>query len=229
MIFSKRFFSEFLKKYSENQVKTLADKLILVDENDKVIGGIDKLTAHTNSWIYSPQGHPHRAFSTFVFDEENKLLLQKRSKEKITFPEYWSNSCCSHPVKSSENDSVVKEATSRILYELGINLEGSILSSEVVSKIIYRAKADNHWGEYELDYLIFIKGKNLNADLNPSEVADIKWINADECLNFVKNTPKVSPWFKIIVEKTDFLEWWRLYSMGSLPKISIGTIEKFID
>lgn len=28
----------------------------------------------------------HRAFSVFLFNEENKLLLQQRADEKITFP-----------------------------------------------------------------------------------------------------------------------------------------------
>ena len=40
----------------------------------------------------------HRAFSVFLFNSESKLLLQKRSDEKITFPGYWANTCCSHPL-----------------------------------------------------------------------------------------------------------------------------------
>jgi isopentenyl-diphosphate delta-isomerase len=32
------------------------------------------------------QGLLHRAFSVFLFDKENKLLLQQRASEKITFP-----------------------------------------------------------------------------------------------------------------------------------------------
>lgn len=32
------------------------------------------------------QGLLHRAFSVFLFDDENRLLLQQRADEKITFP-----------------------------------------------------------------------------------------------------------------------------------------------
>lgn len=55
----------------------------------------------------------HRAFSVFLFNSESKLLLQKRSDEKITFPGYWANTCCSHPLSvpgetETENDLGVK-------------------------------------------------------------------------------------------------------------------------
>lgn len=36
----------------------------------------------------------HRAFSIFVFNSKNELLIQKRAPEKITFPGYWANTCC---------------------------------------------------------------------------------------------------------------------------------------
>ncbi len=32
------------------------------------------------------QGLLHRAFSVFLFDSNNRLLLQQRATEKITFP-----------------------------------------------------------------------------------------------------------------------------------------------
>ena len=44
----------------------------------------------------------HRAFSVFLFNSEGKLLLQKRSDTKITFPGYWTNTCCSHPLSTEE-------------------------------------------------------------------------------------------------------------------------------
>lgn len=32
------------------------------------------------------KGLLHRAFSVFLFDSQNRLLLQQRASEKITFP-----------------------------------------------------------------------------------------------------------------------------------------------
>jgi isopentenyl-diphosphate delta-isomerase len=40
----------------------------------------------------------HRAFSVFLFNNDGKLLIQRRASEKITFPGYWANTCCSHPL-----------------------------------------------------------------------------------------------------------------------------------
>lgn len=36
----------------------------------------------------------HRAFSVFVFNSRNELLVQQRAAEKITFPGFWANTCC---------------------------------------------------------------------------------------------------------------------------------------
>lgn len=38
------------------------------------------------------------ACSCFVFDKNKRLLLQQRATEKITFPDAWTNTCCSHPL-----------------------------------------------------------------------------------------------------------------------------------
>lgn len=46
------------------------------------------------------QGLLHRAFSVFLFDSQNRLLLQQRASEKITFPDMWTNTCCSHPLNT---------------------------------------------------------------------------------------------------------------------------------
>ena len=51
----------------------------------------------------------HRAFSVCLFDPTTgKLLLQRRAVEKITFPNMWTNTCCSHPlaIKGELDDKV---------------------------------------------------------------------------------------------------------------------------
>lgn len=44
------------------------------------------------------KGLLHRAFSIFLFNEAGELLLQQRSDDKITFPGFWTNTVCSHPL-----------------------------------------------------------------------------------------------------------------------------------
>jgi isopentenyl-diphosphate delta-isomerase type 1 len=63
------------------------------------------ITGHLNTRIN--EGLLHRAFSVFLFNSEGKLLLQKRSDKKITFPDCWTNTCCSHPLyKADEMNGV---------------------------------------------------------------------------------------------------------------------------
>lgn len=69
------------------------DEVIVLDEEDNVIGNESKRISHEFS-ISQPTGVLHRAFSVFIFDENtNELLLQKRAHDKITFP---SVRICNH-------------------------------------------------------------------------------------------------------------------------------------
>ena len=114
-----------LAELDETQVKLLAEECILVDENDKAVGSDTKKNCHLNEHIKN--GKLHRAFSVFLFNSEGKLLLQQRATSKITFPDFFTNTCCSHPLyrkeELEEEDAVgVKRAARRKLeHELGIS------------------------------------------------------------------------------------------------------------
>ena len=101
----------------------------------------------------------HRAFSVFLFNSENKLLLQQRASEKITFPNLWTNTCCSHPlgVPGETGDTLqaaikgVRRAAQRKLdQELNINKEQVPLDNfNFLTRIHYLAPSDGKWGEHE--------------------------------------------------------------------------------
>ena len=109
------------------QLKLLAEQCILVTPEDKVLGAETKKTCHLNTNIET--GLLHRAFSVFLFDSSGRLLLQQRSKAKITFPEYFTNTCCSHPLyrteelEESEEIGVKRAAQRKLGHELGITPE----------------------------------------------------------------------------------------------------------
>jgi isopentenyldiphosphate isomerase len=73
------------------------DECIVVDDKDRIIGHNSKYNTHRFD-EKNPTGILHRAFSVFLFNQEGKLLLQKRASDKITFPSVWTNTCCSHPL-----------------------------------------------------------------------------------------------------------------------------------
>lgn len=112
------------------------------------------------------KGLLHRAFSVFLFDLKKRLLLQQRASEKITFPDLWTNTCCSHPLgvpgeTGSELDAAilgVKRAAQRKLkQELGINPEQVPLEKfEFLTRIHYKAPSDGKWGEHESELFNYI-------------------------------------------------------------------------
>ena len=68
------------------QAEMMDERCILVDSDDSELGSETKLTCHYG------EGLLHRAFSVLIFDSEDRLLIQQRSTEKITFPGIWANS-----------------------------------------------------------------------------------------------------------------------------------------
>ena len=117
-------------------VSSEQEELILVDENDREIGSLDKAACHDGTGVL------HRAFSLFIFNPRGELLLQQRSRTKRLWPLYWSNSCCSHPRRGE----TMEEATARRLEdELHIAAE-----LEFVYKFAYQARFDATGAENEL-------------------------------------------------------------------------------
>ena len=201
-----------LEKIDNSQKKFLNDELILVDENDNNIGSISKLNGHL---IINKNKNPHRAFSIFLFDSKNRLLIQKRAKKKITFPLLWTNTCCSHPLnKENQNtpDKITNALVERLNYELGIKTENNIY--KLIDKILYRAPSNELYEEFELDYLFmakldgdsddnsYIYGKNnLKNIINKDEIDDIKFDTIENILNEIQIHPdQFTPWFKILIK-----------------------------
>lgn len=159
------------------------DKLILVDEEDNTIGFEEKLNCHLGD------GKRHRAFSVYILNNKNELLIQKRADDKLLWPGYWANSCCSHPRKG---ESRVDAAKRRLIEELGFTCDVKMLF-----KYKYQAKFKNVGSENEYNAVLF-GIYNGEVKPNPSEVAEWKWVS----LNWLKkdiinNKNKYAPWFLI--------------------------------
>jgi isopentenyldiphosphate isomerase len=90
------------------QARLMAEHVILVTPDDCVVGPCSKAAAHLVE-----TGLPlHRAFSVFLFDSQNRMLLQQRAHTKITFPAHWANACCSHPLHNAYELGAVDAAVS---------------------------------------------------------------------------------------------------------------------
>ncbi|MEA2097899.1 MAG: isopentenyl-diphosphate Delta-isomerase [Patescibacteria group bacterium] len=164
----------------------MPEEIILVDKNDKEIGTGEKMKVHQD-------GALHRAFSIFVFNSQNKMLLQKRAKTKYHCGGLWTNTCCSHP-RAGE---LLEEAIHRRLQEeMGFDCE-----LKEIGNFIYKAEFDNGLTEHEYDH-IFTGKFDSTPNLNPEEADDYKWIDLNNLKKKIKKNPDdFTVWFKIALEK----------------------------
>jgi isopentenyl-diphosphate delta-isomerase len=213
--------STLLQHHDALQVQMMEERIIVVDTNDVPIRSGTKVECHINQ-TGDNNILLHRAFSVFLFDDESgKLLLQKRSPQKITFPSYWANTCCSHPMYTPEEleDGIgVKRAAIRKLeQELGIpTCTFDVQDFRYLTTILYLAPGEGGWGEHEVDHILAIRVKKskLKLNPNPNEVAECKWVNEEELQSFIEHAPrqgiKISPWFAMI-QKQFLHTWWKHY------------------
>ncbi|CAM9191606.1 unnamed protein product, partial [Ectocarpus fasciculatus] len=207
----------------------LKDECILCDENDNVIGHANKKESHIFN-AEQPRGMLHRAFSVFLFDEEGRLLLQQRAADKITFPDVWTNTCCSHPlygyepnevdsdaaIASGEVPGVKAAAVRKLKQELGISSKKlTVKAFKFLTRLHYWAAdvvthgKESPWGEHEVDYILFAQA-NVRCKPNPEEVQDIKYVTLPELQAMMEPSSGLlwSPWFRIIVE-CFLVHWWK--------------------
>ncbi|MFN4082402.1 MAG: isopentenyl-diphosphate Delta-isomerase [Bacteroidia bacterium] len=163
------------------------EQVILVDEHDNELGVMEKMEAHQKGLL-------HRAFSVFIFNKNNQLLLQQRSLNKYHSAGLWTNTCCSHP---RENETILQAANRRLKEEMGIECQLSIKH-----KFIYCTPFENGLTEHELDYIV-TGISSVEPKLNTNEVSNYKWVGLDYLLEDVNNNPNnYTSWFKIILEES---------------------------
>ena len=164
----------------------MEEQVILVNEQDEVIGTMPKMEAHEKARL-------HRAFSVFVLNGNGETMLQQRAEHKYHSPGLWTNTCCSHQRVGETN---IQAGRRRLQEEMGFQTDLQDLFS-----FIYKAPFDNGLTEHELDHVMLghFEGE---PTINPDEVADWKWMGLEEIRNDLEANPGAyTAWFKIIFER----------------------------
>ena len=162
------------------------EKVILVNSNDEPIGLMPKTEAHEKALL-------HRAFSVFVINGNNELMLQQRALQKYHSPFLWTNTCCSHQRDGEEN---IEAGLRRLQEEMGFETP-----LEYLFNFIYKAPFDNGLTEHELDHVMLgrYEGEPL---INPEEVASWKWMDIDLIhADLINNPANYTVWFAIIFDR----------------------------
>ncbi|WP_163514696.1 isopentenyl-diphosphate Delta-isomerase [Gelidibacter japonicus] len=162
------------------------ERVILVNEKDEQIGLMPKMEAHEKALL-------HRAFSVFIFNNKNELMLQQRAAHKYHSPLLWANTCCSH---QREGETNIQAGKRRLQEEMGF-----VTELEDTVSFIYKAPFDNGLTEHEFDHVLI--GNYEDAPIiNPDEVAAWKWMPLEEVKEDMLKRPEIyTEWFKIIFDK----------------------------
>lgn len=160
--------------------------VVLVNEKDEKIGLMPKQEAHE-------KGVLHRAFSVFVFNSKNELMLQQRALHKYHSPGLWANTCCSH---QRDGETTLDAGRRRLQEEMGF-----VTDLKETTSFIYKATFDNGLTEHELDHIL-VGSYEENPKINTDEVADWKWMDLETVRKDIETHPEIyTAWFQIIFEK----------------------------
>lgn len=164
----------------------MSDMVILVDEHDRPAGIAGKMEAHEEALL-------HRAFSVLLFNAEGDMLIQKRAHNKYHCAGYWSNACCSHPMPGEDTEEA---AHRRLKQELRIDVQ----QLEYLGNLRYRFQLDNELVEHEFDHIY--AGRTDGAiDPDAGEIAETRFVTKTELEQMLHSNEKLTPWFKLILEK----------------------------
>lgn len=165
----------------------MTERLILVDEDDRVIGSAEKLEVHRT-------GALHRAFSVFLFRADGRLLLQRRAAGKYHSALLWSNSCCGHPRPGEDTRAAAER---RLEEEFGISV-----TLRYAFTFTYQADLGTLC-EHEVDHVFTARG---DVDPHPvsSEIDEWRWARVDDVLRDMEREPGgYTAWFPMAMRELD--------------------------
>lgn len=150
---------------------------MLVDDTGAIVGTMAKADAHG---LESPR---HLAFSSYVFNRAGLFLATRRASTKLTWPGWWTNTCCGHPARDEPGEAAVQR---RMAYELGMSVQ---LVRLVLPDFSYRAT----WGGASENELcpVYLALTDDEPTPNPDEVEACRWLPFEE---FVSMSATLTPW-----------------------------------
>lgn len=133
---------------------------VVVDQSDTIIGFRTRYDCHHDPSLI------HRSIGVLVFDSKGRVLLQKRSQSKDTYPGYWGLSCAGHVAKGETYEqTVIRE----LQEELGVSMQTTLHSKRI----------DKDVRETEMEVLFTAK---YDGPFHPNsdEVAEVKFFDKRE-------------------------------------------------
>lgn len=143
------------------------ERIVFVDEEGRPTGETGpKLASHTADTKL------HLAFSCYVFNGENQVLITQRAHSKKVWPGVWSNSLCGHPAPGEDMVAAIKR---RLQFELDMTAD----NFEIILPR-YRYKTPPYNGIIENEFCpVYVARATSEPAPNPEEVETYKWLEWD--------------------------------------------------
>lgn len=141
--------------------ETLKPKIIIVDENDKIIGSKNKGTLDKED-IY-------RVSALWIINSNGQILLARRHHTKSHHPRKWGPAVAG-TVDEGETyeENIIKEAEE----ELGLK--------NIKPKIGPKTKTDNEYHHFTQWYILNVDFDITQFKIQEDEVEEIKWFSPEE-------------------------------------------------
>ena len=150
----------------------LAEIFPIVDQNDNVIGQTTRQDANNNPHII------HRSVNIIIYDKYGKLLIQKRSLTKDTYPNTWAIGVGGHV---NYGDEYLSSAIREIFEEIGVTVD--VHKLQPIGKILIDMPNENEFSQnYEYHSV-----DELVIHPNSDEVAETKFVSVSEMKSMLVN------------------------------------------
>lgn len=153
----------------------MEERIQFVDENDNPIG------AGSREEAWQKKIH-HRRVRVILRNEDGDILIQKRSAQKKSYPNIWTDSASGHV---DEGESYEQAVYREMIEEIGIKTElrpvGKFLTIE--------PKAGNQVPIFNMSFEGTVS-KDVKMNMQEEEVSETKWVSLAELKNLMKESPK---------------------------------------
>ena len=169
----------------------MKDNYPIVNDNDEIVGSCDKEEAYEKKYML-------RSVQIFVYDSKNRIVIQKRSKNKKRFPGNWCAATAGH-VESGEG---YDEAANRELKE-ELGIKGKL-------KFITKNKTPVGDGVFAMmSHYALVNDSDFTFTLQKDEVEEVRHVTIDELKGMIENrelfTPSLLYYFNYIIKKDDLI------------------------
>ena len=165
----------------------MSERIIFVDENDVPIG----TGTREEAWA---KGIHMRIVRAILRNENGQILSQRRSAEKKSYPNVWTDSASGHVDEGDTYDSaIVRELEEELGVTTELTFVGKFASKDVIG--------DKKILEFNAIYEGSISSPNT-LTLQESEVSDAKWYDLDELKILMKDEPEsFTPGFRELIAR----------------------------